>query len=77
MLRDATLLFGVGVGGVGIGHGYFSTEKFRDPTSRRRAPVFDSPGSSPKTKTAPHKTGPFLFLWRWGESNPRAEKDVL
>lgn len=28
--------------GRGIGHGYFSVEKFRDPVSRRRTPAFSS-----------------------------------
>jgi hypothetical protein len=41
-----------GTGNLGLGHGYFSAEKFRDPGSRRRAPPFKScPAQENKKKT--------------------------
>ncbi len=45
------------------------------------APPFDFPTrakrlacSSPQTKIARLSASGFLFLWRWGESNPRANE---
>jgi len=61
-----------------IGHKYFSVEKSRDPDSRRRAPSFDSrhPHIEP-TKINTRSECLFLFMWRWRESNPRAERDLI
>ncbi len=46
----------------GVGHGYFSAEKFRDPASRPSALRLSTPQvRSPKIKITLHEAGHFYF----------------